>query len=207
VSIHTAYYLLLAESYRRGDLSQVYPLARGSAPLIVAAGAYLLVDEPLGRAGLVGVGLVCAGIISLASRGPALPLALSVGALIGCYSLVDGIGVREAGSAFAFIVWLEVLCGIPMTCVVLYRRWGRIAEYARTRGLHPAVGGLVSTIAYASVLYAYSRAPLAEVSALRETSVVFAAAIGAGLLGEPLGTRRILAAATVALGAAILQIS
>ena len=210
VSIHTVYYLSLAESYRIGDLSQVYPLARGSAPPLVALAAFLLVDEPLSTGGLAGVGLVSIGVISLASgRGAldrAVPLALGVGVLIGGYSVVDGIGVRRAGSPFAYIVWLEVLCAIPITLVVLVRRRGRIAAYLRSEGAAGASGGVIATLAYAGVLYAYSRAPLAEVSALRETSVIFASVIGAFVLHESFGARRITAAMLVACGIAALNL-
>lgn len=211
VAIHTAYYLLLAESYRVGELSQVYPLARGAAPPLVAMASLLLIDEPISTGGLAGVGLVSLGVLSLArgSPGPsrAVPLALTVGCLIGGYSVVDGMGVRTSASPFTYIVWLEVLCGAPITVVVLARRWGRVRPYLRTGGVPGAVGGIISTLAYAAVLFAYSRAPLAEVSALRETSVIFGAAIGAFLLREGFGRRRIAAAALVVVGVATLQLA
>jgi drug/metabolite transporter (DMT)-like permease len=114
--------------------------------------------------------------------------------------------VRHAGSALAYIVWLEVLAAIPITLVVLVRRRGRIAAHIRSDGAAGIAGGVIATIAYAVVLYAYSRAPLAEVSALRETSVIFASVIGALLLQESFGARRITAAALVACGIAALNL-
>jgi drug/metabolite transporter (DMT)-like permease len=213
VTIHTAYYLMLAESYRVGDLSQVYPLARGSAPIIVAAASVLWIDEPLSNGALAGVGIVGIGVTSLAigrrsSKSHAVPLALTVGLSIGAYSVVDGLGVRSAGSPFSYIVWLEIFCGFPITAVVLVRRSrSQIAAFLRHSGGRGTFGGIISTLAYACVLWAYSVAPLASVSALRETSVIFGAAIGAMLLGEPFGTRRIAAAAVVAAGVTLLQLS
>ena len=211
VGIHTAYYLLLAESYRVGELSQVYPLARGTAPPLVAVASLLLIDEPLSTGGLAGIGLVSVGVLSLARGGPessrAVPLALAVGCLIGGYSVVDGMGVRTSASPLTYIVWLEVLCGVPITVVALARRRGRVRTYLRQGGVSGAVGGIISTLAYAAVLFAYSRAPLAEVSALRETSVIFGVAIGAFLLREGLGPRRLIAATLVALGVSALQLA
>lgn len=209
VALHTVYYLSLAESYRLGDLSQVYPLARGSAPLIVAAGAYWLVDETLSPLELACVALVCAGVLSLARGGARRPvlLALFVGCTIGAYSVVDGIGVRRAGSVLAYLAWLEVLCGIPISLVVLARRRGRVLAFLRTNGRSGVLAGFISTLAYAGILWAYSGAPLASVSALRETSVIFAAAIGALLLREPMGAWRIGAAALVAAGVALLNLA
>ena len=211
VTIHTAYYLLLAESYRVGDLSQVYPLARGTAPPLVALASLMLIDEPISAGGLAGVGLVSVGVLSLAHGGAGstrtVPLALVVGCLIAGYSVVDGMGVRSSASALTYIVWLEVLCGIPITVVALARRRGRVRSYLRTSGVSGAVGGLIAVLAYSAVLFAYSRAPLAEVSALRETSVIFGAGIGAFLLQEGFGPRRLAAAALVAVGIATLQLA
>jgi drug/metabolite transporter (DMT)-like permease len=213
VLVHNVYYAFLLQSYRLGDLSQVYPIARGTAPLVVALAAWPLAREPLAPASLAGVLLVTLGIASLAggrrptARGDRAVLwALATGVLIAAFTLVDGLGVRRAGSAVGFVVWLEALVGLPLVAVAAVRRRARLRPFLRRNGLQGAAGGVMAAGAYGLIVWAYSRGALAPVAALRETSVVLAALIGTLALGEPFGRRRALAAAIVAAGAVLLNL-
>jgi len=211
---HHAYYLALAYGYRFGDLSHVYPIARGSAPPLVALGAWLFAGELPAAAGVVAVLLVCAGITSLAfDRGnrqvASAPVlwGLATGAAIAAYTVFDGLGGRASGAVVAYILWLFVLDAVPFTLLVAWRRRRRLrAEIARNwRG--GTLGGALSFGAYALVIWAMSLGPMAPVSALRETSVIMAAWLGTRVLGEPFGRRRLKAAATVVAGVILLQAS
>ena len=217
VVIHTIYYAALVGAYRVGDLSQVYPIARGSAPLLVALGAFLFIGETLAFGETLGLLLLSAGLISLAWRrraagaprfepqaSPVL-LALLTGLMIGGFSLVDGIGGRAAESALSYIAWLFVLEPLPIALFALQRRGWRMAAFRPylNRGLF---GGLISALAYAIVIWAMTAAPLAHVIALRETSVVLAALIGVLFLGERFGPVRLAAALLVACGAVLLRL-
>jgi drug/metabolite transporter (DMT)-like permease len=215
VVVHTAYFACLLRSYAHGDLSQVYPIARGTSPLVVALLAVPLAGEALSRVDLIGVLLVTLGIASLSagrravSDGRAVAYALATGLLISAFTLVDGIGVRRAGDPLTFILWMQAFEVVPLGIFVALRRRHRIRPFLATNGargvLGGVAGGLMAVSAYAIVLWAYSRASLAPVSALRETSVVMAAAFGAWRLGEPLGARRVVAAAVVVLGVTLLN--
>jgi drug/metabolite transporter (DMT)-like permease len=213
-TMHVGYDLLLLNGYQVGDLSQVYPLARGLAPLLVAGAAALLAGERLGPVGLAGVTLVCLGLISLTFAGgwptrgdrPALAYAAATGVMIAAYTVVDGLGVRQAGAALGYIVWLNGLHGVGMlACAVAAR--GRALPAGVRRAL--PVGTLImvlSVLAYGLVLWAQQRGALAAVAALRETSVLLAAAIGAALFNERFGRVRVTAAALVAAGIVLLNV-
>ena len=215
VVFHWGYYVCLLYAYRHGDLSQVYPIARGSAPLLVAFGAWLLASERLNIYQSLGVLILSAGIASLAWRqedtrrageGRAIAFALMTGAMIGLYSLADGLGVRRAATTAGYILWMFVLTDLPFLFFALWRRRGQLRT-SLLPNLKPGIGGAVSmSLAYAIVIWAMSVAPLVHVVALRETSVVMAALIGALALKESFGLRRIVAAVVVACGVAILQV-
>jgi drug/metabolite transporter (DMT)-like permease len=215
VVVHNVYFFFLLRSYALGDLSQVYPIARGTSPLVVALLAVPLAGEALSAAGFLGVLLVTLGIASLASGrravgdARAVAYALVTGLLIATFTLVDGIGIRRAGEALSFIVWMQALEIVPLGLFVVLRRRGRIAPFLAEQGLGGVAGGvaggLMAATAYALVLWAYSRGALAPVAALRETSVVMAAVIGAVALGEPFGRRRVLASVLVVAGVALLN--
>jgi drug/metabolite transporter (DMT)-like permease len=215
IAVHWLYYAFLANAYRFGDLSQVYPIARGAAPLLVACGAWILADEALGPGGMMGVAVVSAGIMSLAWRrgsiadGSIKPVAFAAltALCIAVYSVADGLGVRRTAEPFSYISWLFVLDMPPLLVAVAWRRRGRAMAAFRPVLLPGFVGGLCSAAAYAIVIWAMSRGTIAHVVALRETSVIVAALIGTVVLGEPFGTRRITAACTVAGGAALLQLA
>jgi drug/metabolite transporter (DMT)-like permease len=209
--IHVAYDLALMNSYRLGSFSQTYPIARGTSPLVVAAGAFLLAHEELSPAALTGVLTLAVGLMSLAfSAGrlsrddlPAIGAALLTGLTIAAYTIVDGLGVRRSGDPWAYAGLLFLLQGPPVAIVAAVRRRGAVWRDRATmaRGL---LAGLLSLAAYGIVLWAQTRAPLAEVAAIRETSVVFAAVIGVAAFGENFGRRRVAAAVVIATGIVLI---
>jgi drug/metabolite transporter (DMT)-like permease len=204
--IHVGYDLGLMNSYRLGAFNQVYPIARGTSPLVVAFGAYVLAGERLGAVPLAGVVILAAGLAGLAfSSGrlrapeiPAVAAALLTGLTIAGYTLVDGLGVRRSGDPYAYAALLFLLMGPVFPVVAAFRRpvsW--LTGPAAGKGL---LAGALSLVAYGTVLWAQTRAPLAEVAAIRETGVVFAALIGMAAFGERFGMRRLAAALVVAAG-------
>lgn len=213
LAVHVVYYVTLVNAYRYGALSQVYPIARGAAPLMIALGAWAFAGETMGIVEWLGVVIASAGIMSLAGPGglprdeeiKAIGFALATSITIALYSLADGIGVRRSEAAISYILWLLALDAIPIMLAGLWLRRGRIIASFRPHLILAAIGGVLSALGYGIVIWAMDRAPLAHVSALRETSVILAAIIGSTLLGEPFGRRRILAAALVAGGNALLH--
>lgn len=209
--IHWGYYWLLNIAYRTGDLSIVYPIARGLAPILIALGALIWVDENLPAIVWFGIFAVSMGILLLA-RGvfaskigkTGLVAAIGVAVIIASYSIVDGIGVRVSGSAVGYIGWLFV-CEIFVVAFVFSTRWDRVSKMSARAISLGLFGGVVSAAAYALVLYAKTQAPLGVVSALRETSVIFAALIGVFWFSE--GPRRDRLIAAVIVGAGIVAIA
>jgi drug/metabolite transporter (DMT)-like permease len=212
--IHTAYYLTLSRAYHSGDLSQVYPLFRGLAPVLVFAGAAVLAGEYLGTGAMLGIGLVSAGLISITFAGgalgkipaPALAWGLATSVLIAAYTVADGMGVRVAGNAFAYIAWLFVLEPVPICGWLLLRRRQGWFVYMRAKPGKILAGAAAAAAAYGMVIYAMGFAPMAMVSSLRETSVIFAALIGTLLFREPFGRQRVIAAVLVCCGVALIKI-
>lgn len=209
-ALHVGYNLFLVRAYRHGDLGQVYPIARGSSPLLVTLGAALVAGEQPGLLTAGAIVLVSAGILSLA-RGwtgasrAGIATALATGAFIAAYSVTDGVGGRLSGDPIAYSAWLFVLDGVPMVVIFLLMRGWRAPLFDRSRETAmSAVGGLVSIVAYTAIIWAASISPMGPVSALRETSVIFAALIGWLFLGERFSARRLGSCALVALGAILL---
>lgn len=209
-ALHVGYNLFLVGAYRHGDLGQVYPIARGSSPLLVTLGAALVAGEQPGALTAAGIVLVSVGILSLA-RGwtgasrAGLATALTTGAFIAAYSVTDGIGGRLSGDPIAYSAWLFVVDGVPMVVIFLAVRGRRAPLYDRSREtVMSAIGGLVSVVAYTVIISAASIGPMGPVSALRETSVIFAAVIGWLFLGEQFSALRLGSCALVALGAILL---
>ena len=167
IAIHNVYFLFLLQSYRFGDLSQVYPILRGSAPLVVALLSAPIASELLSPTNFAGVALVGFGILSLSLRGPgegafdprAVSYALGTGLLIAAFTLVDGLGVRRSGHPFAFSLWLEALEIWPLLGFALWRRGWRFEGYLRRHGRQALLGGVMATAAYLLILTALSRAP------------------------------------------------
>lgn len=211
--LHTLYSLLLIETYRDGDFNQVYPIARGTAPPTVAIAAALIVGETLSPVQVIGLLTVSAGLFTLAAgrrQGPrrAVIFALLTGLSIAAYTVVDGIGVRRSGSTLGYTAWLFLGNGLLMSVAMLAIR-ARTRQALPTRGeLMPrgALAGVLSLLAYGLVLWAQTRGALAVVAALRETSVVFAALLGAVVFHERMPARRIFASALIAAGAASLAL-
>lgn len=212
--IHTAYYVTLSMSYRSGDLSQVYPLFRGLAPVLVVLGAALFANEYLPSGAMIGIGLVSAGLISITFAGGAvgkIPAAalrwgLATSVLIAAYTVADGIGVRAAGNPFSYIIWLFVLEPIPIGLWLLARDRAGWFGYMRAKPGKITAGAMAAATAYAMVIYAMGIAPMAMVSSLRETSVIFAALIGTLMFREPFGRQRIIAAILVCIGVMLIKI-
>ncbi|BBP65669.1 multidrug DMT transporter permease [Pseudomonas sp. Cab53] len=207
--LHVGYNLFLVRSYRLGDLGQVYPISRGSSPVLITLGAAAFAGESISPGTLLGIALVSGGIISLALSGrklstPSLSYALGTGCFIAAYSVTDGIGARLSGAPLAYTVWMCTLWGVMMPMVYIGLRDARSLFAVRPGLLTALAGGLVSLLAYAIVIYAMNEAPMGAVSALRETSVLFAALIGGLFLGEALTVRRILACAVIASGILII---
>ena len=213
VVLHQFYYLALIVAYRHGDLSAVYPMARGIAPLLIAAAAALFAGESLPPLGIAALLLISAAIFSLArnagliAHGRAHLSALAVGVAIAGYSVLDGFGGRNAGDVYGYIAVLFVLDAVPLAVFTLHRRRASllVAVSAHWRG--GVAGGLFSLIAYAVVIWAMTRAPMASVSAVRECSVIVAAFIGGFILREPMAYSRIAAAVVVAIGIGLLQLA
>ena len=204
--LHVGYNLFLVRTYRHGDLGQTYPISRGSSPLLVSLGAAAFAHELPDAIAVAGVLLVSAGIISLAFQGrsigrDSLLYALGTGCFIAAYSVTDGIGVRLSGTPVGYTVWMCLLWGIlaPPVYVAL-RDWRSLVRGSRETWV-AAGGGIVSLIAYGIIIFAMSLGPMGPISALRETSVVFAALIGRFFLHERLTVYRIVACIVVALGA------
>jgi len=201
--------LFLVRAYRDGQLAHVYPIARGAAPLLVTLGAAVVAGEHLAPASLVGVLLVSAGITAIAfghGRPDAASslAALTTGAFIAAYMVVDGVGVRRSGSPIGYAAWQAVLAGVPMLFIytAIRKQWPGVAM-DRALG-KMAIGAAISVTAYGVVIWAMSRSPMGQVSALRETSILFAALIGVVFLKERLTPRRVVGALMIAGGAVAL---
>jgi len=211
-AIHFGYYVTLSQAYRTGDLSFAYPLMRGTAPLLTTVlGIAFLGEWPTVQTA-TGIALISLGIVSIAflrrGRHPpaATAWALTNAAIIGLYTLVDGTGARASNNPAAYVVWLSVLEGIPFLGWVLLRRGPASLDYLRRGWRRGLAGGAASLAAYGIVLWAMTLAPVAAVAALRETSVLFAALIGAYWLKEGFTLPRLAGAASVVLGIAALKL-
>lgn len=214
-ALHNGYCLFLVMAYRYGDLSHVYPIARGSAPLIVAVVSVVVVGEVLSRQAMLAVMFVTLGVMSLAlTRGAsgirdtrAVLFALGTGIFIASYTVVDGMGARINGNAHVYTFWLLALHGIPFAVMTACVRRRRLAAQVRQVWKSGLSAGIASLLAYWIVIWAMTMAPLALVSALRETSVVFAVLFGVVLLKERLDFVRLAAIAMTLVGTVMLRTS
>ena len=213
--LHTGYQLFLLYSYRVGDLSQVYPLARGVAPLIIASVSVLFLGEDLSQFELAAVATIGTGILSLTlarrsdglRNGRAAFLAIVTGGFIASYSLVDGWGAREAGTALGFYGCLSVLNAVFFGAVIRFVRPGAIKKVFFQDYRLMLSGGFASFAAYALVIWAFTLAPIALVTALRETSIIFALLLGVFVLKERLDLIKMCATMLTMLGIGLLRIS
>lgn len=213
MALHIGYYVALVGAYRAGDLSHGYPIMRGVAPLIVSVCALAWLGEAPRPMVWLGVLLICGGVLSLGLAGfhwresrVSTRWALANAVIIATYTLVDAAGVRTAGRPETYVVWLFTLDALPFSLLIMWLKRNQLVPYARRFWLRGLVGGMLSAAAYGVVLWAMTRAPVAAVAALRETSVIFAALIGAWLLKEGHLARRVAGAATVAAGVIALKI-
>jgi phosphonate utilization associated putative membrane protein len=223
LTIHVAYYITLNGAYQHGELGTTYPIMRGSAPMLVALGSSTVLGESLTPAAWLGVAAITLGVLMVGLSRPAQALhhhraigfALANAAVIAAYTFVDGSGVRvtvaNGQTAASYVVLLFVLDGIPYPALVFAQRSaeGRraIAAYARQRWPLATLGGLASLGSYWIALWAMTRAPVAAVSALRETSVLFATALSVLVLKERFGLQRASGAVVIVAGVIALRLS
>ena len=212
-ALHFGYQLFLLMSYRVGDLTQVYPIARGTAPLLVAAVSVTLLGVDLsavelGAIVVIGCGILCLSLVrqsdGMHNRRAAV-MALGTGCFIASYSLVDGLGAREAGTAVGFYAWLTLLNAAAMAVYVAITD-ARVFRRLPREGLrYLFIGGSASFVAYALVMWAFTQAPIALVTALRESSIVIALLIGVFYLKEKLNLIKLVSVLTTLLGVILLR--
>jgi len=214
ITVHCIYFLTLTEAYRRADMSVVYPIARGSAPMLTACLSLMLLSEPISLGGTLGIALLGFGIIIMTMRPkggqPIDPMGLFYAGLtaviISAYTLSDGTGARASGDAIAYSALLFVLNGIvPVALAVAIRGWKPFSALGPHLPLGLA-GGLMSFGSYTIAIWAMAQAPIALVAAVRETSVLFGAVIAVVVLKEPLRLNRIVAALLIVSGLVLIRL-
>lgn len=208
--LQALYFLLVARTYRVTEMSQSYPLMRGIAPLLVSLASIGLFDEPLLPAGWIGIGLICLGVLSTAlgkrTRPGRLCLTLATAAMIAVCTLVDGLGVRRSGAPMAYVLWVFLMTGPSLLMPAILRSGPALAIYARANWRLGLAGGMGTLASYGLSLWVMTFAPVALVSALRETSILFAMVISGLLLGERVGFSRIVTGALILSGAIVLRL-
>jgi drug/metabolite transporter (DMT)-like permease len=209
-AVHLVYWFALFRGYGAGDMSHVYTLARGSAPLLVMLGAALTAQEMPPPLKLAGIAFVSFGVFAVGAS-PGAPLratlwALVTGVSIAAYSLIEALGARASGDALVYVGWRTGLTGVLMAVFVLGRRGPSVLAAPPWAFVRGVTIGVVSFLGFVLVVWAQTIAPIAPVTALRETSVVFGALIAFLFLRERLGLRRWAGAAIVALGAGLIAL-
>ena len=216
VIFHFGYYIGLTEAYRTGDMGQVYPIARGSAPLMTAIVSTFYLGEAVAPLAWLGIVILVSGVFLLSLRGGrelakidrrAVGFALFTAVTICAYSIVDGVGARMAGNPLAYTAWLFLIDGIVMIFFALARRGFAIVPAMVGYWKGGVFGGALSMVSYGIVIWAMTVAPIAIVAALRETSVLFAAALAIFLLKEPLRATRIAAALMIVCGLVLIRLA
>lgn len=211
VVLQGLYWVGVAESYRAGDMSRVYPLMRGTAPLIVASVSITMFGDHLSPIAWGGVVTVSAGILALSLAGPgrgegrAIATAVATAVVIAGYTIVDGIGVRRSGSPIGYTLWIFVLTSPPLVAWTLWRRSAEFLRFERRDLVLGLFGGFATLTSYGIALWAMTRAPVAVVASLRETSILFGTAIAVLMLKERVDRRRIAAVMVIAVGATLLR--
>jgi len=219
MTIHIGYYITLVGAYRHGELGFTYPIMRGTAPLLVAMLSGQLIGEHLSLAAWLGVAGISSGVLLIGltrshvhggSRRHALGYALANAAIIAAYTLVDGLGVRASGNALQYVALLFMLDGLPYFMIVMWQRRAAFADsvaFMKQRWPVALVGSSASLGAYGIALWAMTKAPVASVAALRETSVLFATLIGVLMLKERFRFQRLLGAGAVVVGVMALRLA
>ena len=214
VALHLGYNVFLLWAYKLGDLTQVYPIARGVSPLLVALGTAAILGARFSALQLAGLCMISLGIASISLvrhrdgtfQGTAALVALGTGVFIAGYSIVDGQGARIGGSALGYFAWLTMLDGLLFALAARAVRPGLVTR-AFSRPRHVVLGGGASFLAYVIVVWAFTQAPIALVTALRETSVIFALVIGVTVLGERLSLVKVAATFSTLAGAILLRLA
>jgi drug/metabolite transporter (DMT)-like permease len=215
VAIHLVYFASLIESYRTGDLGQVYPIARGSAPLMTAAATSLFVGERLSPIGWTGIVVLVTGVLLLSARGGrdlmkfdrrAVGFAVLTALTICAYSVVDGIGARVSTNPNAYSVWLFIGIAVVMVPYALYRDGRDVVPAMHRYWRRGFAGGALQVLSYGIAIWAMTVAPIAIVATLRETSVLFGAAIAVVVLKEPLRAVRVVAACLIVCGLILIRL-
>jgi len=215
IVIHLVYFASLIESYRTGDLGQVYPIARGSAPLMTAAVTSIFVGEKLSALGWAGIAALVGGVLLLSARGArhlaeidrrAIGFALFTALTICAYSVVDGIGARLSANPNGYSVWLFVGIAVVMVPYALYRDGRDVIPAMQRFWLRGFAGGALQVLSYGIAIWAMTVAPIAIVATLRETSVLFGAVIAVVVLKEPLRAVRIVAACLIVCGLVLIRV-
>jgi drug/metabolite transporter (DMT)-like permease len=213
--VHLFYFAGLIESYRTGDLSQVYPIARGAAPLMTASVAIPAVGEHLSALGWCGIAVLVAGVMLLSMRGGrdaarldlrSVGFALFTAVTICAYSIVDGIGARVSTNAPAYSLWLFLGIACLLGPYALFRSGGAVLKPLGASWRSGLIGGAMQVFSYSVALWAMTLAPIALVAALRETSVLFGAGIAVIWLGEPLRKARVFAALLIVCGLVLIRL-
>lgn len=213
-TVHVVYFSALARAYRWGDLSFTYPVMRGGGPVLVALYGAGALGEALPAAQAAGVALICGGVLGFASAPThdpvalrrALAYALGNAAVIASYTIIDAQGARASGAPVGYALWFFALNGVVIAAVATWRRGRDVPKYFVRRWPRALAGGACALGSYGIALWAMTQAPVALVAALRETSVVFAAALGALFLGERVTRRRGAAIAAVVAGLVALRV-
>ncbi|WP_338724475.1 EamA family transporter [Pseudomonas tolaasii] len=211
VVFQVLYFVLVASTYRIADMSQTYPIMRGTAPLLVAMVSVLLLSETLSAFAWLGIAVISLGILSMAvapsvGRKNGLMLALINACVIAGYTLIDGLGVRKSGAPVAYTLWIFLLTGLPLAAWALATRRREFCRYLEHHWRAGIIGGFGTIASYGLALWAMTSAPIATVSALRETSILFGVVISAFVLKEHLTRVRIVAACIIAAGAMLLRL-
>ena len=216
VIFHFGYYIGLTEAYRTGDMGQVYPIARGSAPLLTATVSTFYLGEAVAPLAWLGIVILVSGVFLLSMRGGrelakidrrAVGFALFTAVTICAYSIVDGVGARAAGNPLGYTAWLFLIDGIVMIFFALARRGFAIVPAMASHWKGGLFGGVLSMVSYGIAIWAMTVAPIAIVAALRETSVLFAAVFAIVLLKEPVRPMRIVAALMIVCGLALIRLA
>ena len=207
------YFQLVAAAYRAGDIGLVYPLMRGVAPLIIVSTSGFILKEALSGGVLIGTMTICAGILTLAFEArkggqQAITLALSNAVVIATYTYVDGIGARISGNSISYTLWMSLLPPVLLFAWAISRRGvSVVAAHVRYNWWRGLIGGAGSITSYGLALWAMTKAPVATVAALRETSILFALVISVVILKERSSIWRYVAGAIITAGVLVLKLA
>lgn len=213
IGLHIGYQLFLLTSYQFGDLTQVYPIARGTAPMLVAGISVVFLGVALSLSEILAISIIAIGVMSLSvvrqkdglRNSRAAALAFATGCFIAGYSLVDGLGARQAGTALGYYGWLSIANALVFSLIMAIAKPGLIGRI-RAEALPAMVfAGAASFAAYSLVVWAFTQAPIALVTALRETSIIFALLIGVLFLKERLDLAKVVSTVVTLSGAILLR--